>query len=210
MRDKDYYRTVGPKLKALLDNAKRVVVACDGTELVYDGPLESTKLNIGDYTGMKNTGGQFPIGEVFTELKDLSQANGQVKLFAFADEHFRVILPPQPILVTIEKGLIVKTENATPEFQAVLDQIKSDEELWIRELGLGMNRALTRTRTLIDIGSYERMCGVHLSLGAKHTIYTKTGFPKKTSHYHVDVFVDVKTVTVDGQVIFQDGAYRVS
>lgn len=207
--DPAYYRVVGPKLKTAIDHAKQIVVRCDGTELVYDGPFESAKLNIGDYTGMKNIGGQFPIGEVFTEPAELNHVNGTVKLYAFADADFRVIKPAAPILVTIEKGMITKTENATPEFQAVLDQISEDEALWVRELGFGMNRAMTKQRTLVDIGSYERMCGVHLSLGAKHTIYTKAGFPKKRSRYHVDVFVDVTSVTVDGEVLFQDGAYRV-
>ncbi len=207
--DINYYRTVGPKLKAMIDIAKRVVVSCEGTELVYDGPLESGKLNTGDYTGMKNIGGQFPIGEVFTELVDLSQVNGQVKIFAFANREFRVIVPEIPVLATIEKGIITKTENATEEFISILDQIRTDELLTIRELGFGMNRAMTRRRTLADIGSYERMCGIHLSLGAKHTIYAKPGFSKRQSRYHVDVFVDVTTVTIDGITVFKDGAYTV-
>jgi leucyl aminopeptidase (aminopeptidase T) len=207
--DVDYYRTVGPKLKAMIDTAKRVVVSCEGTELVYDGPLESGKLNTGDYTGMKNIGGQFPIGEVFTELVDLSQVNGQVKIYAFANRDFRVIVPEVPVLATIEKGIITKTENATPEFLSILEQIQTDELLTIRELGFGMNRAMTRTRLLADIGSYERMCGIHLSLGAKHTIYAKPGFSKRQSRYHVDVFVDVTTVTIDGVTVFKDGAYTV-
>ena len=205
--DPAYYRTVGPKLKAALDNAKRVVVACEGTELTYEAPFESAKLNIGDYTGMKNVGGQFPIGEVFTEPSNLENVNGKVKLFAYGDTEFHVVLPKEPVTITIEKGKIVDTENAPPDFIAVLNEIREEEGLWVRELGLGLNRALTRTRTLVDIGSYERMCGVHMSMGAKHTIYAKPGFPKRSSHYHVDVFVDVTTVTIDDMVVFKDGTY---
>ncbi len=205
--DKSYYRTLGPKLKKTIDTATHIEVACQGTTLTYDAPFESAKLNIGDYAGMKNIGGQFPIGEVFTEAADLGSVNGQVKLFAFGDASFKVIVPEKPITVTIERGLIVDAADVPPAFQAVLDQIKIDEPLWVRELGFGMNRALTRARILDDIGSYERMCGVHLSLGQKHTIYGKPGFPKRTSRYHVDVFVDVETVKVDGQAIYQHGAY---
>ena len=207
--DRAYYRTVGPKLKTAIDTAKRAVVSCEGTELVYEGPFEPAKLNTGDYAGMKNTGGQFPIGEVFTELSDLTRVNGQAKLFAFADDEFRVIVPETPVLITVEKGILTNAEHAPPAFQSIIDQIRSDEVLAVRELGFGMNRAMTRNRLLTDVGSYERMCGIHLSLGAKHTIYAKAGFPKRSSHYHVDVFVDVTSVTIDDATVFKNGAYVV-
>ena len=205
--DKEYYRTVGPKIKAAIDGAKRIVVSCAETELVYDGPFETAKLNTGDYAGMKNVGGQFPIGEVFTEPALLENVNGTVDLFAFADTNFELMVPERPIRATIEKGILVNVEYAPSEFVAMMDHIKADEALTVRELGFGMNRALTRHRFLKDVGSYERMCGIHVSLGGKHTIYAKPGFPKRTSLYHVDVFVDVRTVTVDGTVVFRDGAY---
>lgn len=207
--DPAYYRTVGPKLKSLIDSAKRVVVRGEGTELVYETAMESAKLNIGDYTGMKNIGGQFPIGEVFTEPMSLAGVNGTAKLFAYGDADFHVITPEEPVLVVIKEGLIVDAPNAPASFTAVLDQIRADEELWVRELGFGMNRALTRQRILTDIGSYERMCGIHLSLGQKHTIYAKPGFPKRSSKYHVDVFVDVKTVHIDDTLVYEDGKYCV-
>lgn len=207
--DVDYYQTVGKKLKMLIDSAKRVVVHCEGTELVYETPLEDAKLNIGDYTGMKNTGGQFPIGEVFTEPKDIVRVNGWVKLFAFGDADFHVLTPKEPVLVRIEKGVLVEAPNAPEDFLKVLDQIKADEEVWVRELGFGMNRALTRDRMLTDIGSYERMCGIHLSLGQKHTIYVKPGMPKRSSKYHVDVFVAVEKVTIDDVTVYENGMYTV-
>jgi aminopeptidase len=205
--DQDYYHSVGKKLKSLIDRAQRVVVSCEGTELVYETPLEDAKLNIGDYTGMKNTGGQFPIGEVFTEPKNIAGVNGWVKLYAFGDAGFHVIIPDEPVLVRIEKGVLVEAPHAPESFVKVLDQIKADEEVWVRELGFGMNRALTRNRVLTDIGSYERMCGIHLSLGQKHTIYAKPGMPKRSSKYHVDVFVDVTRVMIDDVVVYEHGSY---
>lgn len=207
--DAAYYRNVGRKLKSLIDTAKRIVVHGEGTELVYETPFEDVKLNIGDYTGMKNTGGQFPIGEVFTEPRDIARVNGWVKLFAFGDADFHVIVPDEPVLVRIEKGVLVEAPYAPESFVKVLDQIKADEEVWVRELGFGLNRALTRDRRLTDIGSYERMCGVHLSLGQKHTIYAKPGMPKRSSKYHVDVFVAVEKVTIDDVVVYEHGVYIV-
>ncbi len=53
-----------------------------------------------------------------------------------------------------------------------------------------------------DIGAYERMCGIHISLGAKHAIYNKPGLKRKEGKYHVDMFVDVTRVTVDGAILF--------
>lgn len=207
--DHDYYHSVGPAIKARIDTAKAVAVHCEGATLSYTGPFEPAKLNIGDYREMKNTGGQFPIGEVFTELKDLTQVNGQVKVFGFGDRDFHVVFPEVPINLTIEAGMITHVENAPDEFLSILDQIRTDETLIIRELGFGMNRAMTRHRFLTDIGSYERMCGIHLSLGGKHTIYAKAGFPKRSSMYHVDVFVDVTSVEIDGKTVFENGAYLV-
>ncbi len=205
--DAGYYRTLGPKLKERIDKAKKILVNGPGAQLEYSTTFETAKLNIGDYTGMKNIGGQFPIGEVFTEPVNLDGVNGTVKLFAYGGMGFKLAVPEEPVLVVIEKGLIVDAPNAPHSFTEVLDQIRQDEPLWVRELGFGMNRALTRSRLLTDIGSYERMCGIHLSLGQKHTVYAKPGFSKRKSKYHVDVFVDVTTVQIEGETVYRDGAY---
>ncbi len=191
----------------MIDVATRIVVSGPGTELVYESEFEEAKLNIGDYSKMKNVGGQFPIGEVFTEPKDFTKVNGTAKLYAYGGADFKLNLPAEPVLIVIKNGQIVEAPNAPDSFQAVLDQISADEPLWVRELGFGMNQALTRTRILTDVGSYERMCGIHLSIGQKHTIYAKPGMPKRTSRYHVDVFPEVTTVTIDGVTVFEAGAY---
>jgi leucyl aminopeptidase (aminopeptidase T) len=207
--DPAYYRAVGPALKKRLDRARRITVVCEGTELIYDSPLENAKLNIGDYSGMKNVGGQFPIGEVFTEPKDLDRVNGTIKLFAFGDTDFSVHGTGKPFSAVIEKGLLTAAPDAPKTFHVVLDQIRAEEgTIRLRELGFGLNRAMTRERRVSDIGAYERMLGLHLSLGAKHAVYTKPGFPKK-SRFHVDVFAAIERVEADGEGIFQDGRYTV-
>lgn len=208
--DPAYYRSVGPALKRRIDRASRITVLCEGTELVYDSPFETAKLNIGDYTGMKNTGGQFPIGEVFSEPKEVRRVNGAVRIFAFGDLDFAVHAPSRPFSAMIEEGLLVAAPEAPTAFQAVLERIRSDEkEVWVRELGFGLNRALTRERRLSDIGAYERMLGIHLSLGAKHALYTKPGFPK-SGRFHVDIFAAVEGVEIDGERVFEKGHYTVS
>ena len=66
--DPAYYRGVGKALKARIDAASSGAVhSGEGAILEFASPFEPAKLNVGDYSGMHNVGGQFPIGEVFTE-----------------------------------------------------------------------------------------------------------------------------------------------
>ncbi len=209
--DPDYFRGVGHALKARLDVAKVGVVESQGERLTFPAGFESAKMNIGDYTGMKNTGGQFPIGEVFTESKDLEAVHGCLTISFFGDTSFNLNRPPHPITLIIEKGQVTGTKNSTPEFDEVLANIRRDDEVvWLRELGLGMNRAFTGERTVLDIGSFERMCGVHVSLGSKHAMYNKPDqIRKKTAKHHVDVFAITERVLLDDDVIYRDGQWVV-
>jgi len=209
--DRSYYRGVGAELKARIDRARVGVVDSGGEQLVFRAGFEPARLNVGDYTGMVNVGGQYPIGEVFTESTDLEAVNGRVRIALFGDLAFTVNRPEHPITLVVEEGRVVDTEHATPEFERVLASIRADEgEVWMRELGFGMNRAFSFERTVSDVGAFERMCGVHLSLGAKHAIYNKPNIRKKAARQHVDVFVLTDSVTLDDEVIYRDGAWTVS
>jgi aminopeptidase len=206
--DPAYYRVIGPRLKRRIDGARGAVVDSGaGALLVYESAFEPAKLNIGDYSTLKNVGGQFPIGEVFTEPKELERVQGRARIFAFGDTDFRVNTPATPITLVIERGRVRDVIDATPAFDRVVAQIKSDEEIWVRELGFGMNRAFSRDRRVSDVGTYERMCGIHLSLGAKHAIYDKPQLKRKEGKYHVDVFALTERVLLDRDVVFQDGAW---
>ena len=94
--DPAYYRGVGGILKDRLERARRGVIDSGGEELVFDSGFEPVKMNVGDYRNMKNVGGQFPIGEVFTEARDLEAVNGSVRIFAFGDTGFRLNRPENP------------------------------------------------------------------------------------------------------------------
>lgn len=208
--DPAYFRGVGNALKARIDGAKFGVIDSSGERLVFASPFESAKLNVGDYSEMNNVGGQFPIGEVFTEAQDLEAVNGRVRIFAFGDTSFSTNKPGQPITLVISKGRVTDTINSTPEFELVLANIRADEgEVWLRELGFGMNRAFTSNKMVSDIGTYERMCGIHLSLGAKHGVYNKVNIRRTTARHHVDVFAVTESVSLDDEIIYQDGAWRV-
>lgn len=208
--DPAYFRGVGNALKKLIDQASCAVVDSGGERLVFDSPLEPAKLNIGDYTGMKNIGGQFPIGEVFTEAQTLESVNGRVRIFVFGDTAFSVNKPEKPITLVITQGRVTDVIDSTAEFDTVLANIRADEgEVWLRELGFGMNRAFTQQRTVNDIGTYERMCGIHLSLGSKHGVYKKANFKRTNTWHHVDVFAVTQCVYLDDVIVFENGAWQV-
>lgn len=205
-----YFRGVGNALKQRIDRASSGVLESGGERLVFGSRFESAKLNVGDYRAMNNVGGQFPIGEVFTEAQDLEAVNGRVRIFVFGDTSFTVNKPDAPITLVISKGRVVDAIDSTPEFDQVLANIRADEgEVWLRELGFGMNRAFSRERTVNDIGTYERMCGIHLSLGAKHGVYNKPQIRRATARHHVDVFAVTESVLLDDQEVYRDGAWVV-
>lgn len=207
--DPTYIRRVGQALKTHIDNAARGVINSGGEQLIFSAGFESAKMNIGDYREMKNIGGQFPIGEVFTESLDLEAVHGRVRIFVFGDTSFAVNKPEHPITLVINKGRVIEALNSTPEFDKVLAQIRADEgEIWVRELGFGLNRTFTRDILVNDIGTYERMCGIHLSLGAKHGSYTKPQIRRADAKYHVDVFAITESVTLGNTVVYHDEAWQ--
>jgi hypothetical protein len=53
------------------------------------------------------------------------------------------------------------------------------------------------------------MCGIHLSLGAKHGVYDKPGLKRRHTRYHVDIFAQTESVTLGDDVVFRDGAWCV-
>ncbi len=207
--DSVWYRTVGPKLMAKLAPTKELRIRADGAELVVTGGLESPKPNIGDYTGMANIGGTFPIGEVFTEAKEFTKMNGSFMIYAFADTDFNINMHI-PFRVDVKEGQVVGwAEDAPESFTNIVRMIKEVERPLIREVGFGLNRAITRERYLQDITAFERIYGMHLSLGEKHSVFKKTEMPTHRTKYHVDLFPMVDRVLADGEVIFEGGRYVV-
>jgi len=203
--DSKRFRGLGHSLKGLIDSSKSALIQCGNENLIFDTSFEPAKLNIGDYTGMANMGGLYPIGEVFTEAVNLSAVNGSFKIFAFADLTFSVNTPPHPITVFVNGGLVQSTANSTPDFDAVLASIKQDEgEIWLREVGFGINSAFTRARIVVDVGTYERMNGLHFSLGSKHAVYSKPQFSRHRTKHHVDIFVDFDRISLDGRDIWKN------
>jgi aminopeptidase len=210
--DPNYYRGVGAALKQAIDAAQSARVETgNGCVLHYNSPMEPAKLNTGDFTGLANVGSQFPIGEVFTEPKSLEAVHGSVRIYAFADTVGRLQVPPEPITLVIREGKVVATESSTEGFDAVLARITEDEGcVWLRELGFGMNRAFSREERVSDVGAFERVCGIHISLGAKHGVYKKAQIKHREARHHVDVFAQTEGVWLEAARVFHDGAWNVA
>ncbi len=208
--DPDADGETGRALKWMLDEVSTVRVECGDSVLTWEGGMEPAKLNIGDYTGMENVGGTFPIGEVFTEARDLSKVNGELKIYAFADDDFLVRFYDPPFTAIVRDGLIAPGPDAPQAFVDVIAKIKADERPLVREFGLGLNRAISREKPLNDITAFERVYGLHLSLGEKHGVYKKPGFIPHHTKYHIDIFPAVDRITADGKTVYEDGRFLMS
>jgi len=207
--DPAWYRTVGPKLKAKLEGANELRIEAGDAVLTVTGGLESPKLNIGDYTGMENIGGTFPIGEVFTESRDFAGMNGSFMIYAYAGGDFTVDMHT-PFRVDVSEGIVVGWATDAPaSFGEIVESIKAIERPLIREIGFGLNRAITRERYIPDITAFERILGTHLSLGEKHSVYKKPGIQAHKAKFHVDLFPVALRVLLDGEVIFEKGTYLI-
>jgi aminopeptidase len=206
--DTNWYPVIGKKLSQKLADTKTLQIKSKEAILEVQNGLEIPKPNLGDYTLMGNVGGTFPIGEVFTEAKSFEDMNGSVYIYAFADKEFNISMHT-PFRIDIERGIVVGYGDNTPQmFVDVWNTVKESERALIREIGFGLNRAMTKERYLGDITAFERILGLHLSMGEKHSVYKKEGITAKKSRFHVDLFLASDQVLSDGEVIFENGEYN--
>lgn len=214
--DSEYFERVGNALAEKLAVADQVKVVSDGgAELIYSGDFEEVKKNLGNFVGRANKGCGFPIGEVFTEPTDLLAVNGVVEIFAFADTEHRVVYPDKPFVLSVKNGEIEWNRDSASnrwaekfaEVMALLKSENPDGRIWARELGFGLNRGVSRTNRLDDISAYERLSGVHMSLGLKHDIYRGKMEKGKAERYHIDIFPAAREIWIDEQKVFESGSW---
>ncbi len=204
-----WFHTIGYTLKEKLESASTLRILSAESELICTGGFEIPKLNIGDYREMKNVGGTFPIGEVFTEARDLSKVNGSLLVYAYANSDYNTTMY-EPFRIDIKDGIVVQwADNAPISFSEIIAQIQTNERAILREIGFGLNRAITREKYLKDITAFERILGLHFSLGEKHTVYKKQGITPDKTRYHVDIFPVVTEVYADETLIFANGKYMI-
>jgi aminopeptidase len=208
--DLGYLTRQSNSIATALSNANSLAINYKSDTCLVNGHLEIPKLNIGQYDNMANIGGTYPIGEVFTEAQNLANMNGRVWIYAFANSEFEVELAPEPFWLEVVAGIITTWSPKTPtSFVEVLSKVQLSEDLLIRELGFGINQAISKDPKLLikDITAFERVCGMHMSIGHKHSVYKKSGLVTHKARYHIDVFVQADEIKTDKIVIWKDGKY---
>jgi aminopeptidase len=192
--DTGWYQNMGPKVKSILEQAQTVELINAEQVLTMTGGVEIPKLNIGDYTNMKNVG-------------DLSKVNGSVQVYAFANQNFELNFY-EPFVIQIAEGLIVGWSDNTPQsFINVVEFVAQYERPILREFGFGLNRAITRHNPLGDITAFERNIGFHASLGEKHGVYSKEGINKAKAKFHIDLYLDIESARTESELFFEKGSY---
>lgn len=205
--DKTYLHDTSTVLGKDLDDSESLLFVSNGEKLVVSGKLEKAKYNVGDYSEMKNKGGTFPIGEVMTEAQDFASMSGSVYIYAFADSNFHIHMY-DPFKIDIHQGEIIGFgENTPQEFKDILSMVKMYERPLIREIGFGLNKAISKNNYVEDVTAFERILGVHFSLGEKHSVYKKEGITTNKTKFHIDIFPCIDRVQTDTHLIFDGYKY---
>ena len=169
--------------------------------------LENIRGNTGDYTGTVNKWGTFPLGEVFTESVELDSLNGKCLIESYPREDFSVD-HCAPFELIIENWRVLPSEDFPAPFAKLYNWIVQYEwEVLVRELGMGLNTAITTATPLSDINFYERKIGIHLSLGKKHGIYGKKIPKTMIQRFHIDVFIATEWVYIWDQRVYEGGKW---
>ncbi len=188
--------------------AKETKIESFNGDILRFGPVERSRGNTGDYSEVENKGGTIPLGEVFTEAIDLDDVSGKCWIDTFPRVDFSIAIT-EPFCLTIEKGRVLPSPDFPKEFQDLYDLVTKFEngEMRVRELGFGLNPAISTEQPLRDINFHERKVGVHLSLGKKHGIYGKKLPKTELQRFHIDVFIALGKVYINDEKIFEDNKW---
>lgn len=210
--DFPHTQPLSQKLEKLLNETSHIKVECQqGSVLEFTSRMEKPVINLGDFETGKVKGGYFPVGEIFSEAKDIEQVNGHVEVFAFPGEDHQMVFTPKPFVIRIKQGY-VEDGDFPEEFQPLVQMMRSenpDGKIPVREFGLGLNRGLSKEKRLTEATAWERVAGLHLSLGWKHGAYLKKFKSQKelNQRYHVDIYPDVKRMWISDTLIYENGKF---
>lgn len=206
-----YYIELSNKLKEIADKSDELLVECnDWSILTVNWGFEDMKQNTWDYTWKRRWWG-FPIWENFNEVLDFSKCNWELSIYAFPDDKLQMEFV-KPFKIKIKNSLITcEDDNCPSSFRAILDKIERDEEweVMLRELWFWLNTWITREKPLCDVNAFERIAWFHISLWKKHQIYRKKIHKDISQRYHIDIFPDVKSMTFDWKVFFENESFTI-
>ncbi|MBI2102729.1 hypothetical protein HYT55_02730 [Candidatus Woesearchaeota archaeon] len=209
--DTPYYVQATDTLeKLLLENNSLRIESKDGLVLEVHSSFEKPIKNTGHFTETEIISAGFPIGEIFTEAKELDRMNGKLLVFGFPGKNHHTQFTT-PFIVTIKDGCLV-SHNGPLEFEEIIELIREEEvnhAVQVREIGFGLNKHLGYHSRLDEPTAFERFAGMHFSLGLKHAMYGKKLGRKVFQKYHIDIFCLVKDVSIGETQIMKDGEYIV-
>lgn len=202
------YNRLSHKFKLISDTAHTATIICHNWDtLEISGGFEDMKQNIWEYWSRR--GSTLPLWENFTEAREFDNVSGKLSVTCYPDSDMNIHFC-EPFTIEINKSLITCDDEKCPEvFRAFLDKIASSED-WVvmmRELGFGLNPAISNETSLNDVNAFERKAGFHISMGKKHGIFRKKLHKKIMQRYHIDVFPDIKQIYFDKILIFEKGMY---
>ncbi len=185
------------------------IISENGSEIKYNGKLDNPISNDGRYEGQTNYGSRYPIGEVISEGLDLYTLSGEMEVYAYPSIDTQETVFVEPFTIKVENGLVV-SHNGPKDFDDIIELVKTEHpenHVYVREIGLGLNRGIPRFSRLGDPIAYERQEGLHFSIGMKHGIYQKKLWPKYgkkfNQRFHIDVYVNVKEIYFDSQLVYE-------
>lgn len=206
--DFEHYEKISKKLVEKIGKAKEIkIISTDGSELKYSGPMDKCMRNTGALWEQTNWSTRYPIGEVISESLDLKTLNGEFLGYAYPSTKI-ITTYCEPFKCVVKDGFLISNQGPE-EFQKIIEMIKTENErgdVYVREFGLGLNRHIKRDTKLSDPLAYERVEGLHFSLGMKHGMYQKKlvkEFGKKFyQRYHIDLYVDIKEMYMDDVLVY--------
>jgi len=208
--DLEHYLTANKFLRDKLSKSNSLkIISGEGKIVEFSGPFDEIIDNLGFFENKKNYGSRFPVGEILTESLDLSNLNGEIVVYAFPNME-QCLEIVEPFSCFIKDGIMI-SHKGPKKFDDLYKLIKTENEeglVFVRELGLGLNRHIKKGRRIGDSLSYERIEGVHFSLGMKHGIFEKKLWPKYGKkfyqRFHIDVYLDVKEIFVNEEKIYDE------
>lgn len=207
--DFEHQEKIANFLVEKISKSKNIKFICEnGSICEYKGEMDKCLKNVGELWNQTNWASKFPIGEVISEGKDLSILNGELEIYAYPDLKTQETIFCEPFTAKIENGFMI-SHTGNKEFNELFELIKTENEeglVYVRELGLGLNRFIPRLNRLGDSISYERQEGLHFSLGMKHGMYQKKLWPKYGKkfyqRYHIDVYINIKEILIDNLSVY--------
>ncbi len=192
------------KLMKLVQGARRVrVMTKAGTDFEIELEPSWKWLNDDGHIVAEHWS-NLPAGEIFTCCKNV---NGVMVIDGVLGDHLCPkygVIEKTPVTLKVENGRVRSIECENKDIVRDIEEYsKLDENAnRIGELGIGTNTGL-KFLTGVMLQD-EKFPGVHVAMGHGYPKFTGSGW---NSAAHMDLVIQMTTITIDGRIIMRDGIY---